>query len=268
MLSAPRVQVIRDGTPREIAVAELVAGDLVRLRPGDQLVADGVVRASVSLETDESLLTGESEPVGKRACLPAGRRAQPAGHDRQAAARRTTRVPGSPFPAAGVRGAGHALFRWESLLSTRCYAGSCPMWSARGAGSPACGACWCPSATALATRQANAAICRTARVPCGSVSPNSTNPAAIGTAFVTHRRRAGGCQRVAPLVCGLQHARADGIGGDERGERNEPQPAVADQFRGDVAVGEQQAGGQAERCGAGEAPRYGDQQHRTAGAGR
>ena len=43
-----------------------------------------------------------------------------------AAARRTTRVPGSPFPAAGVRGAGHALFRWESLLSTRCYAGSCP----------------------------------------------------------------------------------------------------------------------------------------------
>ena len=74
MLSAPRVQVIRDGTAREIAVAELVAGDLVRLRPGDQLVADGVVRASVSLETDESLLTGESEPVGKRACLRLGAR--------------------------------------------------------------------------------------------------------------------------------------------------------------------------------------------------
>ena len=47
-----------------------------------------------------------------------------------------------------------------------------------------------------------------------------------------------------------------------------PQPAVADQFRGDVAVGEQQAGRQAERCGAGEARRYGDQQHRAAGAGR
>ena len=67
VLSAPRVQVIRDGTPREIAVAELVAGDLVDLRPGDQLVADGVVRASVSLQADESLLTGESEPVEKRA---------------------------------------------------------------------------------------------------------------------------------------------------------------------------------------------------------
>jgi hypothetical protein len=38
----------------------------VDLRAGGQLVADGVVRASTSLEADESLLTGESEPVGKR----------------------------------------------------------------------------------------------------------------------------------------------------------------------------------------------------------
>ena len=67
VLSAPRVEVIRDGTPHEIAVAELVAGDLVHLRPGDQLVADGVVRTSASLQADESLLTGESEPVDKRA---------------------------------------------------------------------------------------------------------------------------------------------------------------------------------------------------------
>ncbi len=66
-LSAPRVRVIRDGTQRDIAVADLVAGDLVDLRAGEQLVADGVVRASTSLEADESLLTGESEPVDKRA---------------------------------------------------------------------------------------------------------------------------------------------------------------------------------------------------------
>src|SRR5438552_2721069 len=67
VLSAPRVRVIRDGTSHEIAVADLVAGDMVDLRAGDQLVADGVVRASTSLEADESLLTGESEPVDKRA---------------------------------------------------------------------------------------------------------------------------------------------------------------------------------------------------------
>ena len=67
VLSAPRVRVIRDGTPQDVVVADLVAGDLVDLRAGDQLVADGVVRASMSLEADESLLTGESEPVDKRA---------------------------------------------------------------------------------------------------------------------------------------------------------------------------------------------------------
>jgi len=67
VLSAPRVRVIRDGSPRDVAVEELVADDLVDLRAGDQLVADGVVRESASLQADESLLTGESEPVDKRA---------------------------------------------------------------------------------------------------------------------------------------------------------------------------------------------------------
>src|SRR5689334_15744305 len=67
VLTAPRVQVIRDGAPREVAVGDLVADDLVDLRTGDQLAADGVVRDSASLQADESLLTGESEPVDKRA---------------------------------------------------------------------------------------------------------------------------------------------------------------------------------------------------------
>ena len=65
VLSAPQVRVVRDGAAREIAVADLVAGDWVDLRRGDQLVADGVVRASAGLEVDESLLTGESDPAGK-----------------------------------------------------------------------------------------------------------------------------------------------------------------------------------------------------------
>jgi cation-transporting ATPase E len=67
VLSAPRIRVIRNGRLREIAAEELVAGDLVDVRPGDQLVADGVVREAASLQADESLLTGESEPVAKRA---------------------------------------------------------------------------------------------------------------------------------------------------------------------------------------------------------
>src|SRR5262249_6213442 len=66
VLSAPQVRVIRDGSRHDIPVADLVGDDLVDLRSGDQLVADGVVRGSAGLEADESLLTGESEPVVKR----------------------------------------------------------------------------------------------------------------------------------------------------------------------------------------------------------
>jgi len=67
VLSAPRVRVVRDGAPRDIAVDDVVADDLVDVRAGDQLVADGLVRDSANLQADESLLTGESEPVDKHA---------------------------------------------------------------------------------------------------------------------------------------------------------------------------------------------------------
>ncbi len=48
-------------------VHDLVLDDLVVLRPGDQMVADGVVLRQPGLEVDESLLTGEADPVGKAA---------------------------------------------------------------------------------------------------------------------------------------------------------------------------------------------------------
>ncbi len=65
VLNAPRVQVIRNGAPAEIGVEQLVRDDLVVLRSGDQVVADGQVRSSDGLQVDESLLTGESQPVDK-----------------------------------------------------------------------------------------------------------------------------------------------------------------------------------------------------------
>ncbi|RMH79070.1 MAG: HAD family hydrolase, partial [Actinomyces sp.] len=65
VLSAPRARVIRDGTEHEVAVSEVVADDLLRVGPGDQIVVDGVVVDEVGLEVDESLLTGESDPVPK-----------------------------------------------------------------------------------------------------------------------------------------------------------------------------------------------------------
>jgi cation-transporting ATPase E len=65
VLSAPRVRVMRNNAVAEIGVEQLVRDDLVMLRAGDQVVADGQVRNSTGLEADESLLTGESRPVDK-----------------------------------------------------------------------------------------------------------------------------------------------------------------------------------------------------------
>ena len=65
VLNAPHARVVRDGVTSEIAVGEVVADDLVELRTGDQVVADGVVTATEGLEIDESLLTGESDPISK-----------------------------------------------------------------------------------------------------------------------------------------------------------------------------------------------------------
>lgn len=56
--------VLRGGTEREIDAQEIVSGDTVVLRPGERVPADGVIIEGGCL-VDESLLTGESEPVSK-----------------------------------------------------------------------------------------------------------------------------------------------------------------------------------------------------------
>ena len=43
-LVAPRATVVRDGEPRQLHVSQVVEGDLVRLGPGDQVIADGPLR--------------------------------------------------------------------------------------------------------------------------------------------------------------------------------------------------------------------------------
>lgn len=56
----------RDGVSAEISTSEIVLGDLVELSPGDKVVVDGTVVEADGLEIDESLLTGEADPVLKR----------------------------------------------------------------------------------------------------------------------------------------------------------------------------------------------------------
>nr|WP_052136860.1 HAD-IC family P-type ATPase [Arthrobacter sp. PAMC 25486] len=65
VLHAPRARVRRGGAELEIAVAEVVQDDVLLLRTGDQIPADAKVLAAEALEIDESLLTGESDPVTK-----------------------------------------------------------------------------------------------------------------------------------------------------------------------------------------------------------
>jgi cation-transporting ATPase E len=65
LLVAPRAQVIRDGISEDLRSDEVVPGDVIRIEPGDQLVADGPVIASRGLTLDESMLTGESDGIQK-----------------------------------------------------------------------------------------------------------------------------------------------------------------------------------------------------------
>ena len=64
-LSSPRALVIREGQTERIAGREVVIGDQLILEEGDRIAADALVLDSHDLLIDESLLTGESEPIEK-----------------------------------------------------------------------------------------------------------------------------------------------------------------------------------------------------------
>jgi cation-transporting ATPase E len=63
VLVAPTITVIRDGTEQEIAIGKIVLDDVLVLSSGDQIPADGRIISATGLQVDESLLTGEADPV-------------------------------------------------------------------------------------------------------------------------------------------------------------------------------------------------------------
>ncbi len=65
LLVAPQAHVRRDGVLRDVGPDSVVVDDIVELQPGDQVVADGVVVSSAALALDESILTGETNPVAR-----------------------------------------------------------------------------------------------------------------------------------------------------------------------------------------------------------
>jgi cation-transporting ATPase E len=66
IIGEARPTVRRDGATVELSPTEVVLDDVIELGPGDKIVVDGVVLAAGNLEVDESLLTGESDPVHKQ----------------------------------------------------------------------------------------------------------------------------------------------------------------------------------------------------------
>ena len=65
LLNRSQATVVRDGLERPLDPDQIVRGDVLRIRAGDQVFADGTVVGDSELEMDESLLTGESDAVSK-----------------------------------------------------------------------------------------------------------------------------------------------------------------------------------------------------------
>ncbi|MDH6451000.1 MULTISPECIES: cation-translocating P-type ATPase [unclassified Streptomyces] len=66
VIGEARPTVRRDGTASQVSTSEIVLDDVIEIGPGDKAVVDGVVVEADGLEIDESLLTGEADPVVKR----------------------------------------------------------------------------------------------------------------------------------------------------------------------------------------------------------
>jgi cation-transporting P-type ATPase E len=69
LLTRPKATVIRAGQEDNIDPEEVVFGDILVLRPGDQILVDGDIVGDGRVEVDESLLTGESDLIPKQAGL-------------------------------------------------------------------------------------------------------------------------------------------------------------------------------------------------------
>ncbi|WP_234541461.1 HAD-IC family P-type ATPase [Streptomyces shenzhenensis] len=67
VIGEARPTVRRDGAAVEVSTSEIVLGDLIEIGPGDKIPVDGLCAEADGLEIDESLLTGEADPVVKRA---------------------------------------------------------------------------------------------------------------------------------------------------------------------------------------------------------
>lgn len=127
-LTSPRALVVRDGAPQRIAGRDVVRGDLLKLSEGDRVPADALLVSCDGVRADESLLTGESVPVGKRVALPEdwaeaaahgpSARRPPGGDDRPMVYAGTLIVQGHAMACVTATGARSEIGRIGAALGT------------------------------------------------------------------------------------------------------------------------------------------------------
>lgn len=118
-MTSPRALVVRDGARRRIAGREVVRGDLIVLQEGDRVPADAWILSGQDFSVDESLLTGESAPVRKRAAPNDDpRRVEPGGEDTPVVFSGTLVVRGEADARVIATGAKSAIGRIGSALAS------------------------------------------------------------------------------------------------------------------------------------------------------
>jgi len=108
-LSSPRALVLRDGKPLRIAGREVVPEDILLFNEGDRVAADAVLLSCNDLLVDESMLTGESVPVRKKAGKSHLTMGQPGGDDQPFVYAGTVLVQGSGIGFVTATGKSSAI---------------------------------------------------------------------------------------------------------------------------------------------------------------
>ncbi|HEU0188917.1 MAG TPA: cation-translocating P-type ATPase [Gallionella sp.] len=117
-LSSPRANVLRDGREQRIPGREVVPGDVLLLTEGDRVPADALLFSCNDLQADESLLTGESVPVRKRAGGCEERLLEPGGDDQPYVYASTILVQGSGVALVTATGVNTAVGKIGKSLAT------------------------------------------------------------------------------------------------------------------------------------------------------
>jgi Ca2+-transporting ATPase len=117
-LASPRALVIRDGEQKRIPGREVVCGDMLVLAEGDRVPADGILLVSNNVMVDESLLTGESVPVRKRAWSTGMQADHPGGDDQPAVFSGTLVVQGQGLAEIRATGPRTEMGKIGAVLET------------------------------------------------------------------------------------------------------------------------------------------------------